>query len=192
MLSHLSGPLIHKIVKSVGKEGLPFSYTNLKNALMAHFKPLANPNYDQFLLRQARQQPEESVDAFYAHLRELASTCTLLDNEDEIHSQFIQGCSSAKLRESILQVHGMSRATILTLGRSKKTLQGMRHTYGGGSTTACQDQTRQCDRHSEHGQKESTFEDPKRPKSLSLVQRPVPAPRNVFGTREKVHKCVEN
>ncbi|KAJ1134934.1 hypothetical protein NDU88_001380 [Pleurodeles waltl] len=80
----------------------------------------ANPDYERFLLRQARQLPNESVDTFCARLKELACTCTLLDAEDEIDAQFIHGCASVKLRENILQVTGMSMANSLTISRSKE------------------------------------------------------------------------
>ncbi|KAJ1101650.1 hypothetical protein NDU88_006716 [Pleurodeles waltl] len=82
MLPHLGGAAIHKLVRSVVEEGPPFTYQSLKQALAAYFEPLANPVYERFLLRQARQLPNESVDTFYARLKELARTCTLQDAED--------------------------------------------------------------------------------------------------------------
>ncbi|KAJ1119162.1 hypothetical protein NDU88_007348 [Pleurodeles waltl] len=120
MLLHLGGAAIHKISKSVNEEGPPFTYQYLKSALTAHFEPLANPDYERFLLRQARQPPEESVHTFYARLWDLASTCTLPDVEDELQAQFIQGCYLVKLRENILQAPVMSMANMLTLGRSRE------------------------------------------------------------------------
>ncbi|KAJ1214535.1 hypothetical protein NDU88_002153 [Pleurodeles waltl] len=74
---------------SIGGRDPPLSYTTIKNALMAHFEPLANPDHKRFLLRQARQQPEESDNAFYAPLWELASIYTLQNAQDEIRAQFI-------------------------------------------------------------------------------------------------------
>ncbi|KAJ1143533.1 hypothetical protein NDU88_009841 [Pleurodeles waltl] len=120
MLLHLGGAEVHKLGRSVVEEGPPYTYQSLKQALTAHFEPLANPDYERFLLRQARQFSHESVDAFYARLMDLARTCTLVDVEDEVRAQFIQGCTSVKLREHILQVPGMSMVNILTLGRSKE------------------------------------------------------------------------
>ncbi|KAJ1195062.1 hypothetical protein NDU88_004345 [Pleurodeles waltl] len=100
MSQHLGGAAIYKLGSSVVEEGPPFTYQSLKQALTAHLEPLANPDYERFLLRQARQLPNESVDTFYARLKELARTCTLLDAK--IRVQFIRGCASVKLRESIL------------------------------------------------------------------------------------------
>ncbi|KAJ1197197.1 hypothetical protein NDU88_001059 [Pleurodeles waltl] len=94
MLLHLGGVAIHKLGQSVAEEGPPFTYQLLKRALTAHFEPLANPDYERFLLRQARQLPHKSVDTFYARLKDLARTCTLVDVEDEVRAQFIQGCAS--------------------------------------------------------------------------------------------------
>ncbi|KAJ1141344.1 hypothetical protein NDU88_007677 [Pleurodeles waltl] len=97
MLLHLGGAAIHKLGRSVVEEGPPFNYPSLKQALTAHFEPLVNPDYERFLLRQDIQLPYESVDTFYARLKELARTCTLLNAEDERRAQFIEGCASVKL-----------------------------------------------------------------------------------------------
>ncbi|KAJ1158720.1 hypothetical protein NDU88_011408 [Pleurodeles waltl] len=83
MLLHLGGAAVHKLGRSVVEEGPPYTYQSLKQALTAHFEPFANPDYERFLLRQARQFPHESVDAFYTRLKDLARTCTLVDVEDE-------------------------------------------------------------------------------------------------------------
>ncbi|KAJ1160586.1 hypothetical protein NDU88_001082 [Pleurodeles waltl] len=120
MLLHLGGAAIHKLGQSVVEKGPPFTYQSLKRALTAHFKPPANPDYERFLLRQARQLLHESVDTFYARLKDLARTCTSVDVEDEVRAQFIQGCTSVKLREHILQIPGMSMVNILMLGRCKE------------------------------------------------------------------------
>ena len=120
MLIHLAGEGIYRISKHVVEAGPPFTYNSLKNAITAHFQPLANPDYEWFVLRQAFQKPEESVDEFYNKLRELASTCTLPDTEAEIRAQFIAGCASTKLQELILQDHHRTMQDILTLGWSKE------------------------------------------------------------------------
>ncbi|KAJ1142122.1 hypothetical protein NDU88_008449 [Pleurodeles waltl] len=129
MLLHLEVATIHKLGKLVRKVSPPPTYNPLKQALTVHFKPLANPNYVPFLLCQARQLPDESVDTFYACLKELAVTCTLPDTDDEIQAQFIQGCFSVKLREDILQVPGISMSDMLTMGRSKELSKCVPHTW---------------------------------------------------------------
>ncbi|KAJ1117248.1 hypothetical protein NDU88_005448 [Pleurodeles waltl] len=104
MLLHLWGSAIHKLGRSVVEEGPPFNYQSLKRALTTHFEPLVNPDYEHFFLRQARQLPNESIDTFYARLKDLAH----------------KGCAFVKLQENILQVPGMSMVNILTMGRSKE------------------------------------------------------------------------
>ena len=116
---HLAGESIYEITQNI-REATPNNYETLKTALTEYFAPLANPDYEQFLLRQARQKAEESVDEFYARLKKLASTSTLPDEQHEIRAQFIQGCASNKLREQILQDPRRSMDDILTLGRSKE------------------------------------------------------------------------
>ncbi|KAJ1159623.1 hypothetical protein NDU88_000129 [Pleurodeles waltl] len=120
MLLHLGDAAIRKLGISVVEVGPPFTYTSLKQALSDHFAPLVNPYYERFLLHKAPQFSEESVYTFYARLKDLASTCTLLDANDETQAQFIQGRFFVKLRENILQLHGIPMANILTMGRSKE------------------------------------------------------------------------
>ena len=103
LLLHLAGEDIHDLSKTTTETGPPFNYTTLKEALTARFEPFTNPDYEHFLLRQAKQNPDESVDVYYERLRKLASTRKLPDAQFEIRAQFIQGCASNKLREQILQ-----------------------------------------------------------------------------------------
>ena len=119
LMLHLVGESICDIAQSI-PEATPKTYETLKAALSAHFKPMVNPDYELFMLRQAQQKPDESVDEFYTRLKKLASTCTLPDVPHELRAQFIQGCASNKLREKILQDSRVSMEDILTLGRSKE------------------------------------------------------------------------
>ncbi|KAJ1185060.1 hypothetical protein NDU88_001855 [Pleurodeles waltl] len=54
MLIHLGGAAIHKIIKAAVEECPLYSYQSLKWALPAYFEPLAIPDHERFLLRQAR------------------------------------------------------------------------------------------------------------------------------------------
>ncbi|KAJ1100346.1 hypothetical protein NDU88_005432 [Pleurodeles waltl] len=119
LLLHLGGADIHKVSKSAVK-ATPHTYSTLKDAVSVHCEPYANPNYEHFLLRQAHQKVEESIDVFYTRPKELASTCTLPDEEDEIRAQSIQGCASSKLCERILQEPNMRMREILRLGHSQE------------------------------------------------------------------------
>ena len=70
-------------------------------ALDMHFNPQLNPDYECFKFRQAHQTDDESVDIFYAHLQRLASTCSGIEQVDEISANLIQGCKSTSLRKLI-------------------------------------------------------------------------------------------
>ena len=61
LMLHLAGESICEIAQSL-TEVTPNTYETLKTALTAYFEPLANPDYELFILRQARQKTEESVD----------------------------------------------------------------------------------------------------------------------------------
>lgn len=101
-------------------EATPKTYATLLNALNAHFEPMANRDYERFIFCQAKQEAEELLDSFHGRFKELASTCSFQDEQDEIGAQIIQGCYSSKLRENILQESGKPLADILTMERSKE------------------------------------------------------------------------
>lgn len=100
--------------------GPPRNYATLKDAITAHFEAYDNPDHQRFFLRQARQKPDKSVDVSNCQLRELASTCTLPYEDDEVRAQFIQGCVSSKLHERMLKERNMPMREILMLGHSKE------------------------------------------------------------------------
>lgn len=102
LLLHLGGKDIHRIIKTQ-VEVTPKTHNMLINALNGYFEPMANQDYERFIFRQARQMPDESLDAFHARLQNLATTCAFRDEMEEICGQIIQGCASAKLRERILE-----------------------------------------------------------------------------------------
>ena len=91
----------------------------MKEALKKHLEPLANPAFERFIFRQARQDTEESLDQFCTRLRSLVVSCEFTNEGDEIRGQLIPGCASTKLRERILEEPRKPLADILTLGRSK-------------------------------------------------------------------------
>ncbi|KAJ1096156.1 hypothetical protein NDU88_001300 [Pleurodeles waltl] len=53
MLIFLGGAAIHKISKAVADKGPPYTYQSMKWAFTAYFEPLADPDYERFLLCQA-------------------------------------------------------------------------------------------------------------------------------------------
>ncbi|KAJ1087985.1 hypothetical protein NDU88_001144 [Pleurodeles waltl] len=93
-------------------------YDAAARALNAHFDQQLNPDFERFKLRQAREREGESVDQFYAHLRELASTCTDDDQQKEVWAQIIQGCRNKTLRGLIMRQPNITLDEILVMARS--------------------------------------------------------------------------
>lgn len=143
MILHLGGRDVYQIAKSV-TEATPKTHVTLIAALNAHFEPMANTDYGRFIFRQARQQTDESLDLFYARLKELANTCAFRDEEEEIRGQIIQGCASAKFRERILEEPGKPLVDILTLGRSKDLSKARAAHMEAALTDSNQNRTSEC------------------------------------------------
>ncbi|KAJ1203519.1 hypothetical protein NDU88_007304 [Pleurodeles waltl] len=119
MVVHLGGKDIYRIPKTIN-EAEPKTHLTLIAALRIHFAPMVNVDYERFIVRQARQSADESIDMFYLRLKELVATCAFHNENDEIRGQIIQGCASSKLREQILEESGRPLQDILTMGRTKE------------------------------------------------------------------------
>ena len=70
------------------------------------------------MFRQARQQPQETLDQFATRLRQLASSCEFTSVDKEIKSQIILSCSSSRLRRRALREPTITMKGLLDLGRA--------------------------------------------------------------------------
>ena len=108
-------------------------YKTLKKSLTDHFEPKRNIDFETFKFRQAKQEPEETVDAFCTRLRLLANTCDFTDPPRELKAQILQGCSSHRLRRRALR-EDMTLDKLLETARSLELsdiqANAMEHTSG--------------------------------------------------------------
>ena len=89
------------------------SYEDAKTALNTYFIAERNIDFEQWVFHSAKQQPDETIDAFHTRLRQLAATCAFDANvgdgdgkearakaaiEAEVRSQLISGCKSQSMR----------------------------------------------------------------------------------------------
>ena len=109
-----------------GGQQIPNEFEVAKNSLTNYFTPKKNVTYEVFKFRQASQQTNENIDSFYTRLRTLAQTCDFHDQDREILSQIIQGCSSTRVRRKALKESStlqqvLSEARALELSEQRAT-----------------------------------------------------------------------
>ena len=80
----MSEVIVFELFEHLPDKGGENDFEAAVKALDRHFYPQLYPDYERFKLRQARQTDEESIYAFYARLRKLASTCADINQNDEI------------------------------------------------------------------------------------------------------------
>ena len=73
------------------------------NGCLNHFEPEKNVVFERHVFRQAMQVTNESLLTFVTRLCKLAPTCEFSNPNSEIHDQFIDKCSSNRLRHRLLQ-----------------------------------------------------------------------------------------
>ena len=107
LLLHYAGEDVYDIFDTLTAEQkgeeTEEGYQTLKQSLTDHFEPKKNIEYETFKFRQARQEPNETVDTFCTRLRLLAASCEFGDNNREIKAQILQGCTSTRLRRRALR-----------------------------------------------------------------------------------------
>ena len=134
----LIGPKAYALVKSLvfPKKPEESTYTEVKDALIKHYKPQKNPVYERFVFYQRNQKAGESISNYVASLKALAGTCEFKDNLVEmLRDRFIQGISNSETQHLLLSDPTMTfdKAVDLAKGReaATKEVEGL-----GQSTSA--------------------------------------------------------
>ena len=107
LLLHLAGEQVFEIHKSLPEHeeaqiGNQSEYLKTKKKLDDFFGSRINVEFEIFKFRQAMQESGESVDQFYARLRQLSKHCNFDKPDDEIKNQIILNTNNRKLRKYAL------------------------------------------------------------------------------------------
>ena len=101
LLLHYAGEEVNEIFETLTNTG--DDYAGAKGKLDTYFAPKKNTEFEVYKFRQAKQQQSEGIDAYLTRLRQLSINCAFDDNDKEVKSQIIQGCSSTRLRRRALR-----------------------------------------------------------------------------------------
>ncbi|KAK3083972.1 hypothetical protein FSP39_006106 [Pinctada imbricata] len=103
LLLHYAGEDVFDIHQTLPDTSAEDGYDQSKTALTNYFQPQVNREFEVFEFRQMKQLQEETVDQFATRLRQKSKHCDFADNDGEIKSQIIQGCTSNDLRRKALR-----------------------------------------------------------------------------------------
>ena len=92
--------------------------TKAIDALTLHFEDKKNIVFEEYQFRQARQEDDETIQAYHKRLKKLAQTCEFADVDREIKAQIIQHCTSTKLRRKGLNDPSVSLKDLLDYRRT--------------------------------------------------------------------------
>ena len=118
LLLHYIGPSAFDVFETLSDTGDEKDYKTAMERLTEHFTPQRNVEYEIYLFRQARQQPQENLDQFATRFGQLASSCEFASVDKEIKSQIILSCSSSRLRRRALREPTITLKSLLDLGRA--------------------------------------------------------------------------
>ena len=115
LLLYYAGEEVCEIFETLVDTGDDF--TTAKEKLTEYFDPKKNVEYEIYTFLQARQNPDESMNAFHSRLRQLSATYEFDDVDKEIKSQIILSCSSQRYRRKALRDTTMTLETLLNEAR---------------------------------------------------------------------------
>ena len=98
-------------------------YQKSIDALKNHFEPKLNITYERNKFRNEKQLEMEQSADFIARLRKLAQTCNFdnYSSEQAIVDQYIETCTSSKLRRRLLKEDGLTVAKLLEIAKTHES-----------------------------------------------------------------------
>ena len=117
LLLYQAGSRVREIFRQLPETGNTNDYKIAKDKLRDYFEPQKNRRYEVFKFRQAKQEPNETLDQFHTRLRVLAQTCSFNDTEFEIEQQIIVNGISSRIRKKALREPDYDLKQILLDGR---------------------------------------------------------------------------
>ena len=120
LLLYQAGPEVQDIFETLADTGRDDDLDAAIKSLTEYFAPAQNTNFEIFRFRQAKQQPQETLENFHTRLRKLAQTCSFPKDsvDNEIKQQIIQGCSSSSLQKYALKTKDVKLQDILVKGKT--------------------------------------------------------------------------
>ena len=117
LLLYQAGQRVREIFRQLQDTGTESDYDTAKTKLQEYFEPQQNRRYAVYQFRQAKQEPEETLDQFNTRLRSLAQTCAFHDVDFEIEQQIITAGTSSRIRKRALRDPSYDLKSILLDGR---------------------------------------------------------------------------
>lgn len=103
-------------------------YASIILSLDRYYAPKTNKRYERHLLRNIKQDENESFDDFVNRLREQANRCEFADVNDATVDQIIEGCISHDFRKKLLSEE-KSFEEVLQLGKAMEDIQVQSKAY---------------------------------------------------------------
>lgn len=129
LLFLFGGDEMRKTVHDMGDVEEDSPYTEVVNALEAHFEAVANPDRAKYEARKSRQESGETIDAFYSRVCRLVRRYEGRGGDEEIRMQIVVGCRSGKLRAMIFRQPGIPVQDMLELGRALEEESAPKRTW---------------------------------------------------------------
>ncbi|XP_028414345.1 uncharacterized protein K02A2.6-like [Dendronephthya gigantea] len=117
LLLYQAGKRVREIFRQIPDTGDATDYEAAKTKLHEYFQPQENRRYAVYRFRQAKQEPNETLDQFHTRLRTLAQTCSFHNADFEIEQQIITAGSSSRIRKKALRDPTYDLKSILIDGR---------------------------------------------------------------------------
>ncbi|XP_013403532.1 uncharacterized protein K02A2.6-like [Lingula anatina] len=132
MLLHLAGEEFLDIFENLPDRG--DLYEDAVASFGQYVRSHHNPEFEIFKFRSCKQEPSETIDSYHIKLRQIGANCGFENLDREIKSQFIQGCTSHKLRIKALSDQTLTLNNLLTHARALELSEQRSHIMEGDTS----------------------------------------------------------
>ena len=120
MLLFMAGPRVRDIFRHLPDTGDDDDFDAALVKLNEYFEPQKNRVYEVYKFRQAKQQPQKTIDQYHTRLRALGETCEFHDIDFEIILQIVLHGTSSRLRKQALRDNKITLKNLLLVGRQEE------------------------------------------------------------------------
>ena len=120
-LLHCGGKELRRTYNTMKDEN--DEYDDIRGKLTKHFEPQRNKRFERLKFRQAKQEADETVDAFVSRLKHLSLYCEFNDVDDQILDQLAIYCQSITLRKKILERNDIALDKVLEHARTIEAVE---------------------------------------------------------------------
>lgn len=135
----LAGPNVYQIVKNLvaPKKPSEYSFEEITNKLLQHFKPAVSEIHERFVFNQCVQKSDQSIAEYIVQIRKLASTCNFgAFLEEAMRDRLVCGIRSENTQKKLLSESNLTFQSACQIAQAAEMAQKQVKTLADSGQTS--------------------------------------------------------